>query len=77
MRCIACNNDMSDADLRRVNRHTEEPEEMCGTCIGVVVETLRDVDGIIPEPHYKSFGSLGLFDECGIEYEEQMGESSE
>lgn len=38
MRCIACNEKMSDADLLRKNPYTQEYDDMCGRCLAKLRE---------------------------------------
>ena len=67
-RCRACNNVMTDTEMKRKDANTKDYSDVCSACLVASVEALMDMDGTITD-----IETIQLFDEKEVDYSAEDG----
>jgi len=62
-RCRACNNAMTDTEMKRKDPHSGDYTDLCSACLVVSIEALLELDGMVTD-----IETIQLLDERGVDY---------
>lgn len=62
-RCRACNNAMTDTEMKRKDPHSGDYTDLCSACLVVSVEALLEMDGLVTD-----IDTIQLLDEREVDY---------
>jgi hypothetical protein len=62
-RCRACNNAMTDTEMKRKDPHSGDYTDLCSACLVVSVEALLELDGMVTD-----IETIQLLDEREVDY---------
>jgi len=62
-RCRACNNAMTDTEMKRKDPHSGDYTDLCSACLVVSIEALLELDGMVTD-----IETIQLLDEREVDY---------
>jgi hypothetical protein len=62
-RCRACNNVMTETEMKRKDANTRDYSDLCSSCLVASVEALMEMDGMVTD-----IETIQLFDEKEVDY---------
>jgi len=62
-RCRACNNVMTETEMKRKDSSSGDYTDLCSSCLVVSVEALLDMDGLVTD-----IATIQLLDEREVDY---------
>jgi len=62
-RCRACNNVMTETEMKRKVANTRDYSDLCSSCLVASVEALMEMDGMVTD-----IETIQLFDEKEVDY---------
>ena len=62
-RCRACNNVMTETEMKRKDANTKDFSDLCSSCLVASVEALMEMDGMVTD-----IETIQLFDEKEVDY---------
>ena len=67
-RCRACNNVMTETEMKRKDVNTKDYSDLCSSCLVASVEALMEMDGMVTD-----IETIQLFDEKEVDYSNEGG----